>query len=48
MLTGRLLPMCGSMEVLIASGDFMINLYFHHLRDCPEGFIVARTFDGAV
>ncbi|WP_240041454.1 cyclic-phosphate processing receiver domain-containing protein [Paenibacillus ginsengarvi] len=47
-LKGRLLPMCGSMGVLIARGAFMINLYLDDLRNCPEGFIVARTFEGAV
>ncbi|MFB9324698.1 cyclic-phosphate processing receiver domain-containing protein [Paenibacillus aurantiacus] len=26
----------------------MINLYLDDLRDCPEGFIVARTFEEAV
>ncbi|WP_160036937.1 cyclic-phosphate processing receiver domain-containing protein [Paenibacillus sp. An7] len=26
----------------------MINVYLDDLRDCPEGFIVARTFDEAV
>ncbi|WP_127530943.1 cyclic-phosphate processing receiver domain-containing protein [Paenibacillus kobensis] len=26
----------------------MINLYLDDLRDCPEGFIVARTFAEAV
>lgn len=26
----------------------MINVYLDDLRDCPEGFVVARTFEEAV
>jgi hypothetical protein len=25
-----------------------INLYVDDLRDCPDGFVIARTFDDAV